>query len=442
MISQIRNGLAADVRHYATCDGCQKTIYGTRYKCMHPDCPDFDLCGSCEAHPIPVHPPTHPMLKMKTADTVIPTVYRVGQTQLISRNEGSRDDDRARPLPTPPMPMTSTVTINETPVSEVQITREQDHAMERNTSSLESSVAGFTLPPLTLDPRADLFREFWPRVTEELRLLPRSYNPTRTTHQEQDRNVSKPHGSDTSITIAVDPFRDPEPKQIKMESPDLSAQALLSRPINNVHASEMAQSTSNPTLFNISLATLLDNYRTPSPDFSAPLDASVSSVKGTPESEAAPSIPSSPALQAAQLVTAPLKASFVSDTTVPDGQVFPPGAEFVKSWRMLNDGPTDWPESTELHYAAGETFSVDPRKIKVGNVAAGVQVDVWTGDLKVTIHLFLNVNPLTSSCCCQAPDAAGNYRGYWRLSDGEGTYFGHSLWVEYVSSSAILLTAS
>ena len=30
----------------------------------------------------------------------------------------------------------------------------------------------------------------------------------------------------------------------------------------------------------------------------------------------------------------------------------------------------------------------------------------------------------------QAPEMPGNYRGYWRLSDAEGTYFGHTLWVE------------
>jgi next-to-BRCA1 protein 1 len=218
-----------------------------------------------------------------------------------------------------------------------------------------------------------------------------------------------PNASDISATTAVDPFRDPEPRHIKVESPDLSAQALLSRPVAIVHAPEMAQSTITPaTTVNISLAALLNNYRSSSPDFSAPLAASVSSMEGT---ETAPSIPSSPALQPAQLMAPPLKATFVSDTTVPDGQIFPPGAEFVKSWRMFNDGPTDWPESTELHYAAGEKFSLEPKKVKVGKVAAGVQVDVWTGELK-------------------APEIAGQYRGYWRLSDGEGTFFGHSLWVD------------
>lgn len=32
-------------RHRAICDGCQKTIFGIRHKCL--DCPDFDFCGAC-----------------------------------------------------------------------------------------------------------------------------------------------------------------------------------------------------------------------------------------------------------------------------------------------------------------------------------------------------------------------------------------------------------
>jgi next-to-BRCA1 protein 1 len=36
------------VRHNAICDGCDKTIYGIRHKCL--DCPDWDYCSACVAH--------------------------------------------------------------------------------------------------------------------------------------------------------------------------------------------------------------------------------------------------------------------------------------------------------------------------------------------------------------------------------------------------------
>ncbi|OCF37902.1 hypothetical protein I316_00126 [Kwoniella heveanensis BCC8398] len=56
----------ADVSHpNVICDGCNGSIHGARYKCMHPSCPDYDLCEACEAAPFAVHPDDHPMLKMK-----------------------------------------------------------------------------------------------------------------------------------------------------------------------------------------------------------------------------------------------------------------------------------------------------------------------------------------------------------------------------------------
>ncbi|ODO06712.1 hypothetical protein I350_04070 [Cryptococcus amylolentus CBS 6273] len=50
---------------HVSCDGCEARIHGIRYKCMHPSCPDYDLCQACEAHPATVHPVDHPMLKLK-----------------------------------------------------------------------------------------------------------------------------------------------------------------------------------------------------------------------------------------------------------------------------------------------------------------------------------------------------------------------------------------
>jgi len=111
---------------------------------------------------------------------------------------------------------------------------------------------------------------------------------------------------------------------------------------------------------------------------------------------------------------APLFGTFLSDNNIPDGQIFPPGAEFVKSWRMLNDGLSDWPETTELVFVAGDRLGPHanaPQSVKVGAVKAGEQIEVAAGEMK-------------------APDAPGKYVSYWRLSDGKGTEFGHSIWVD------------
>lgn len=57
----------SNVHHpFVVCDGCNTSIRGPRYKCMHPSCLDYDLCEKCESQPVPIHPEDHPMLKTKT----------------------------------------------------------------------------------------------------------------------------------------------------------------------------------------------------------------------------------------------------------------------------------------------------------------------------------------------------------------------------------------
>lgn len=45
-----------NVHHAAICDGCDKTIYGVRYKCLN--CPDWDFCSDCVKSARHIHP-TH-----------------------------------------------------------------------------------------------------------------------------------------------------------------------------------------------------------------------------------------------------------------------------------------------------------------------------------------------------------------------------------------------
>jgi hypothetical protein len=84
----------------------------------------------------------------------------------------------------------------------------------------------------------------------------------------------------------------------------------------------------------------------------------------------------------------PLRGTFISDNNISDGHLLPPGAEFVKSWKMLNDGVRDWPESTQLVFVAGDKLVSDENTVvKVGKVAAGEEIDIWTGDMKVRLLL-------------------------------------------------------
>nr|VWO94379.1 N/A [Ganoderma boninense] len=143
-----------------------------------------------------------------------------------------------------------------------------------------------------------------------------------------------------------------------------------------------------------------------------------------PELLSSPTVPSPSLSPVTSLITPfwqsfsrpaqPLLAAFVSDNNIPVGQIFPPGAEFVKSWRMRNDGTVDWPETTELVFVAGDRMApyngALPR-VKVGSVKAGDEVELVSGEMK-------------------APEVSGKYVSSWRLSDGKGNLFGHSVWVE------------
>jgi len=110
------------------------------------------------------------------------------------------------------------------------------------------------------------------------------------------------------------------------------------------------------------------------------------------------------------------KATFLSDNNMPDGQIIAPGAEFVKSWCMVNDGNTAWPAGTALVFIAGNRLAGlndSPLRYKVGDVEPGAVVDVWAGDMK-------------------APDEPGRYVSYWSLQDEEGCLFGHRVWCDIV----------
>ena len=109
-----------------------------------------------------------------------------------------------------------------------------------------------------------------------------------------------------------------------------------------------------------------------------------------------------------------LVASFVEDNNIPDGHIFPPGAEFIKSWKMRNDGTQSWPAETVLAFVGGQrlgAFEGAPTTYEVGQVKAGEAVDVWAGDLK-------------------APEEPGTYNSFWRLMDSKtNIFFGHRLWI-------------
>jgi hypothetical protein len=97
-------------------------------------------------------------------------------------------------------------------------------------------------------------------------------------------------------------------------------------------------------------------------------------------------------------------AQFVTDVTVPDGSIYPPGATFTKTWRLKNIGTCTWTPSYSMVYVSGTQMGSTTSVSMPNNVAPGQSVDISV--------------PMT------APNTAGNYIGYWKFKNPTGALFG------------------
>ena len=111
-----------------------------------------------------------------------------------------------------------------------------------------------------------------------------------------------------------------------------------------------------------------------------------------------------------------LMARFVRDVTMPDGSEVAPYSTFFKTWRVRNDGKSDWPEGCHLVSAGGDRL-LDSKlgedfvlKQPVPATAAGEEVEL-------TLELG-------------APDVTGRHVGYFRLQSPDGGNFGQRLWAD------------
>lgn len=97
-------------------------------------------------------------------------------------------------------------------------------------------------------------------------------------------------------------------------------------------------------------------------------------------------------------------AAFIADVTYPDGTTVSRKSTFTKIWRIKNVGTCTWTTSYALLYVGGEMFGAKNMISLPGNIEPGKTVDI---PIQLT-----------------APDKNGHYRGYWKLRNASGTYFG------------------
>ena len=92
--------------------------------------------------------------------------------------------------------------------------------------------------------------------------------------------------------------------------------------------------------------------------------------------------------------------------------IMAPGQDFVKSWRILNNGTCDWAADYSLAYVKGNRVeaSMNGSPVPMGRV-------VRPGE---TIDL---------SASLRAPQVYGTFQGFWQMRDNLGQYFGQVVWV-------------
>jgi len=138
----------------------------------------------------------------------------------------------------------------------------------------------------------------------------------------------------------------------------------------------------------------------------------------TPEGDAAivdntavaqPVAPTAPACITSMAYIADLN---LDDKNMTAPAIMAPGQDFVKSWRVLNNGTCDWQPDMALAYVNGNRI-----ESSMGGSAVAVGRVVRPGE---TIDLSVSL---------RAPQVYGTFQGFWQMRDGLGQYFGQVVWV-------------
>ncbi|EKM61508.1 uncharacterized protein PHACADRAFT_112173 [Phanerochaete carnosa HHB-10118-sp] len=510
----LRNILRSDIVHAARCNECDEVVRGTRYKCLHADCPDYDLCQNCEALPIPVHPLTHPLVRLRIPEAEIPCVYRQSQWQPSARTLESEErcapspsyvPIRCEDTPTPPftpaipeLPQAPSVAPlipatwtpsgidwrwNMTPSYLMAIPQVLQH--EEQTPLFDASAPGSVSPlrspiqcPTHESTSSSPRRDAIPASFDEPTAPPTEISPAHSARADSPRiaspvplplsppsrvlidlgesstmsnsrahtptiplslgGLSSPSENTTSPMALIQPVPHLEPVQDQEWRelwPELTTMLRhLLQPVTppavdavpvelqNIPGAMAAEEALSGPVDEKETQTTAQEYHTAAEK--SPLADEALLAPPAPTSEmversrnnllealnrVAPILPT--------LLPADIhhQATFVVDNNIADGTVFPPGAEFVKSWVMRNDGETAWPEETTLRYVAGDRMMSRESaavRMPVGCVPPGAEAELVASEMK-------------------APDVSGKYVSYWRLHDGK-EFFGSSIWVDIV----------
>ena len=144
---------------------------------------------------------------------------------------------------------------------------------------------------------------------------------------------------------------------------------------------------------------------TATPDPAKPTAATL-----TPTAQGAQASPTAPPPSGAD------NATYVKDINIPDNTVIGRGQSFTKTWQFLNSGTSKWSTNYELVWVSGDQIG--------GPASVKIPIEIPAGQLAdISVDMV-------------APQNNGTYKGFWRMRNPNGTYFGDAVYVQIVVGDA------
>ncbi|KAI0995858.1 hypothetical protein K3495_g12323 [Podosphaera aphanis] len=373
------------VKHDAICDGCCKSIYGIRHKCL--DCPDWDYCSVCAATASTSHPSHRFVLIYESKDIL----YQSRNNR--TRHHGIYCDG--------PLCTNSTSFISG---DRYKCAVCPDTDFCANCEASPSNVHNNTHPLIKFkSPVRDV------QVTT-----------FGVDHQGQDMSLM----GDEQISNGTDSVE------------VLSRSKIVSTQIQTVYSLTPSETTHTEGLN-------LDMFPHAKPEEFEPAHAGDAKLDMTPhvESEGTEdadprnpmlnmNIPAEPETKISSTeefhktsTNQELIASFVRDEVL-DGTILTPNTNFEQTWYLRNDGDTAWPAKCYAKHVSGCDLSL-ARLVQLGNFDHIPSM----GDP----HCYDEVMPGSTasfSVSMRTPSQSGNFVSYWRLTTPSGVEFGPRLWCD------------
>ena len=362
-----------NVRHHATCDGCDANIYGVRHKCFN--CPDFDYCSKCVEQSAVTHPGHRfatlyePISFSSTSRAKHYGVYCDGVACTSKSKKSYIEGVRYK-----------CVICHDTDFcADCEAAPGATHNATHPLLKIKRPIRGLNISTINERHDGQLLRNLGDRRPE--------------------RETKTDNGQPSPVSTVA------SPSSVSLRTvADIKPRASPSSSATVADRSPFPLMIPPPHGFPAHVAMGV----TPSP-WSIPL-------LGT-EPHTGVVLP--------KISSTSLQAHFVRDT-IADGSVVRPGQSFTQVWTLRNSGPKAWPAGCSVRYVGGDNMlNIDESQwSSAAAVAEATETTIVGRDVQPNEQVAFKIQ-------LKAPVRQGRAISYWHLKTAEGRQFqGVRLWCD------------